>query len=432
MKENYNKVLIISPNPFSESSTARTLKTFFYGWDKNCIAQIYFNSIEPCDGFCTNYYQVTDLAMLRRRLKKIQTGKIYNSSYQNKISQSSVKYDSYKSLHNILYKIGRKKTPFIHLFRNYIWNKKYWKTDLLEEWVNNFNPDIIFFDLIDDNYGCEIALYFSKKRNIPILSFICDDYYFNDVNGVWPFYHMYRRKYKELAEKIILASISRIYVCDMIKEKYSTYFKNEGIVIYTTSEIRPADSRNDNVTPIISYLGNLSLGRWKSLIDIGEALQKVYPTLSVNIYSYEKDETILNRLKNARGITFHGSVPYAEVERIMKNSDIVLQVENSELKNVIKTRYSLSTKIADCLSCGSCLLAYGPPNIGSIDYLIKNNCAYVVNSKNDLPKMLHNIINDKNLRKEYVNKALEISKTNHDVINNSSKFKNLINNVLRG
>lgn len=419
------KILIISPRPYNPNNTARTLKTFFNDWGKDSVAHLYFNTEKPVKGFCENFYQVTDASMLIRHFKKTETGKIYNSFLDESARKSCVSMKSNRIL-SFFYKVGRKKTPLIHLVRNFIWKEKYWKTDLLENWLDSFNPDVIFYDFIDDNYGNEIALYISKSRNIPIVSYICDDYYFNDRKSISLFYHIYRKSFKKTAEKIILSSSERIYICDLIKDRYSEHFNNKGMIVYTTSDIKPDVKKHQVSIPKISYLGNLSLGRWRALLDIAAALQTICSDYKINVYSNEKDKKILSKMKNIAGIDFRGSVPYFEVEKIIKESNLIIHTESFEPKNIIKTRYSLSTKIADCLSCGTCLFAYGPKNIASIDYLIKNKCACVITNKNNLAEMLKKIISDSDLQDGYIKKALEVADANHNSERNSDMFRNII------
>ena len=61
-------------------------------------------------------------------------------------------------------------------------------------------------------------------------------------------------------------------------------------------------------------------------------------------------------------------------------------------------RFSVSTKIAESLMYGPCLIAYGPEGIASIDYLKENNAAYVISRPEDLEKGLEEILTNKELR----------------------------------
>ena len=75
----------------------------------------------------------------------------------------------------------------------------------------------------------------------------------------------------------------------------------------------------------------------------------------------------------------------------MKQSKVVLHVESDNLRCQKETQFSLSTKIADCLMSGTPLLAFGPRNIASIDYLVNNNCVLVATNEYELEIALKRI-----------------------------------------
>ena len=107
---------------------------------------------------------------------------------------------------------------------------------------------------------------------------------------------------------------------------------------------------------------------------------------------------------------------------------------NYVVKNYInsnKVKYSVSTKIADSLSCGRCLFAYGPSDVASIEYLKENDCACVVTKAGDLKEMLKQIICDYDLRCKYTNNALKTAQENHNLERNSVRFYEFIQNVVK-
>lgn len=424
MNNKYPNILIISPVPFSENSSARTLNTFFKDWDRKSIAQIYFHLQKPNSNLCNNYYQITDVDMLKSFFKKSNIGTIHKASYfENKQNDEPNKYEGF-------YKFGKRKLPFIHFGRDFIWNKKKWKNEKFDNWVSEFNPDIIFFDPIDYTYAYEIAFYISKTRNIPILNYICDDYYFNDKHSFSPLYHFVRYKFKKTFDKLMKYSTNSIYICDMINEKYSSYFNHKGVTIMTTSEMLLSNKNIQQQKNKVSYLGNVSLDRWKNLVEIGKTLQKISPNLFLNIYSNENREEITRHLNVKNGILFNGKVTYEKVKEVMYASELLIHTENFEQKNINITKYSVSTKIADSLSCGTCLFAYGPKEIASMDYLIQNDVARVVSEKQELENGLTEIIKNKEMRQKYVDKALIVASQFHNKEINSRKFTAIVNKIV--
>ena len=62
-------------------------------------------------------------------------------------------------------------------------------------------------------------MYVAEKFDIPIVSCIGDDYYFNVEKTLNPIYHLYKSTYKRLIDSILSWPGSAIYVSDKIKVK---------------------------------------------------------------------------------------------------------------------------------------------------------------------------------------------------------------------
>ena len=191
------------------------------------------------------------------------------------------------------YKFGRKHTPFTHLLRGVLWRKKFWCTEKLNKWLEEFDPQCVFLAFSDDYFIPEIAMYVAEKFDIPIVSCIGDDYYFNVEKTPNPIYHLYKSTYKRLIDKVLSWPGSAIYISDKIKEKYNSEFKLDGETVYLTSTVPRKEFKLINKEkPVITYFGNIGMGRNNSLNDIGYALGKINPSYKLEVYSNEKDERI--------------------------------------------------------------------------------------------------------------------------------------------
>lgn len=89
-------------------------------------------------------------------------------------------------------------------------------------------------------------------------------------------------------------------------------------------------------------------------------------------------------------------------------SDIVIVVEGFRKKDVDITRYSLSTKVADSLSSGVAVFAYGSRDCGAIEYAESVGCIVTCVEKNELEKSLRSLIFDPARQKENYEKSAEV------------------------
>ena len=181
-------------------------------------------------------------------------------------------------------------------------------------------------------------------------------------------------------------------------------------------------------------MGNLSYQRNYQLVAIGRALKQIdlegIPKY-IDVYSGEKRTDVLKILTEENGIHFHGMISNTEIEKVMENSMVVIHTESfdKEIKN--RTKFSVSTKIAELLTKGPCILAYGPQGIASIDYLKKNNAAFVISSEKNLVNDLKNFFSDREMREEIIKNARLLSQKNHNAKKNANFLKEQLEQVIK-
>ena len=346
MNDGYKRVLIIGTVPYNEHSPSRALDSYFHGWNREKLYQIFSNSNQPMKGHCSKLFQLTDRMILDKWLfKKGDAGIIYQyDNLPNKTICVNVKRSK------IYYS---EKGPIIKLLRNLLWRKKFWCNKKLESFVDELKPEVIYLCFSDDYFLLNMCLYFAKKYNIPIISSIGDDYFFNSRLSINPFYYLYKNTYKKLVKKLLHYDGGCIYISDKIRNKYDNFFGKKGITAYLTSNIQRREFKEINIqNPIINYFGNINIGRNKSLVEIAEVLSEINQNYVIHVYSGEKNNKIIKPLFKQPNIVFHGSVPYSEVIEKTKDSDLLLVVEGFKEKDVNMSRYSLSTKVADSISSG--------------------------------------------------------------------------------
>lgn len=428
----HRRILIVGTVPYNKNMTSRAFDAYFHNWEKENIRQIFSNAKTPVKGHCGSLYQITDQYLLKKRLGKInEIGKIFNYNelpddwQNNDLEVSNAFVDK-------LYKIGSRDTSIKHLARKWLWKKKYWNTEKLNNWLDEFKPECVFLAFSDDFFIPEIAIYVAEKYNIPIMSCIGDDYYFNDRFSLSPFYRIYRKKYKAFIRNVFKHKGSAFYISDKIRDKYNSEFGLNGETIYLTSDIERREFKEiDKENPVITYCGNIRLGRNRSLANIGKALFEINPDYKLQIYSSEMDEKYIKVLKGKPGIDYKGAVPYKEVMQIIHNSDIVVVAEGFEKKNIIITKYSLSTKAADAIASGAQILAYGDPDCGVIGYLSSVRCAVMCTDKNTelLKEKISNLINDSDLQKRLYDTSEKILNEHHSKERNLTLSEKMFNEL---
>jgi hypothetical protein len=377
------KVLIISNNALSSTnSNGRTIYNLFSNLSNEQIANFYVrNEIPDCDKF-TNFYRVSDQDVLKAFKKHVKVGGVIKPSTNN-IASFGTNSNSNKSLKN----------PFGSIAREIIWHSKRWISKEFINWLNAFSPNVVFMAAGDAPFLFDIARKISKKRNIPLVIYNSEDYFFKKYNymgtkynWLYPlFHHLLLRSMR----KAIKQSELCIYNSKTLMNDYLKMINHHAITIYNSSEISYVDRKRSTIENI-NYLGNLGLDRYKSLIEIGKVLAE--HNLVLNVYG-PSDKTIKNALDSAIGISYKGMVAYEEVKNIISKSDLLVHVESFTPYALKDLKHAFSTKIADYLSSGVPTFIYSPKGMVSTDYLLEHIEDFIATNDVELYSKLINIIN---------------------------------------
>jgi len=428
----YPRLLVVGNCCLSNvTSNGRTLKNFLIGWPKEKIAQLCVRFDYPDFEVCENYFCVPDRKALEAFLIRPPKKEIKHNIMANDDEHASGAFP------NIEKKI--KRNAMSMYFRDIVWGSGRWQLGEFNKWINDFSPELILFQAGDFGYFCRLVDEISKERSIPIVVYNSESYYLkkfdylNSTGVAKLFYPLFRHRFCRNFERMMKRVSSAVYICDMLKEDYEKIFNIPSYTIRTVTENSPPRTCIDDIDKkiVISYLGNLDVGRHESLVEIGDALQSISKDLYLDVYGKIPNENVKNLFDRCCGINYQGFVSYERVKAVMEYSDIIIHVENFSDYSRRDLKYAFSTKIADSLASGRCFVLYAPEEIAVSQYLIKNDAAHVICNKNELVNTLEKLIMDEKFRTVKLSKAEELVKRNHSVKENSRLFQQILLNAVK-
>jgi hypothetical protein len=128
-------------------------------------------------------------------------------------------------------------------------------------------------------------------------------------------------------------------------------------------------------------------------------------------------------------VKFCGFLQGKAFDDTLKNAEILVHTEAFDSESIDGVKHSVSTKIADCLSVGNCLFAYGPKQVASMRYLLDTQSAVCATEPSALKDALLRVLTDKDSRRIAVENALQTAKKNHDGKRTSESLKILLKNL---
>ena len=215
-------------------------------------------------------------------------------------------------------------------------------------------------------------------------------------------------------------------VNESMAEAYGKLFGKKCGVLYTAAaEIPETEGEKDGIV----YLGGLGLDRDLQLKEMADVLRETEgPGIprQIDVYSGEKNPAIVARLQENPGIRFLGSVAGDRVPEIIRSHKAVIHTESFDPVIRERVRYSLSTKIPECIASGTCLLAYGPAEVASIAYLKKYDAAFTASSPEELKEAVRLLFGDPDRYRAVAANAKALAHRNHDGV----KIREYVRSVL--
>lgn len=407
------RVLVVSHNVFSASGNmGKTMMHMLAGIPPDNLAQLYFHQEIPTRKCCLRYFRITDSNVLRSVFtRKAEYRMFKESDIDESVAQSRTDTDQLAKI----YQFSRRRTPLIYFLRDAMWRFGKWKTQTLLEWVRAFAPNVIFLAASDYAFPYHIAIYLAGYLGVPVVMWCGDDFYIEPQKSGPMLRRLQCRHLLRLAKKTAERSKSIITISDAMQRDYECLFGFPVQTVRISSEINrdslPAEQRVG-----VSYVGNLGVNRTAPLIELGRVLKEAgipgYET--IRVYSGERNPRILQQINEENGLTFCGYLSGECVGSVLTASKFLIFTEAFDRKSISRTKYSLSTKVAESLRSGACILAYGPSEIASIEYLRRHRAARILESANELPEAIRQLCSRHDEYESYVSAAKNLADMFHD------------------
>lgn len=420
------KVLLISHNSVSpQTNMGKTFLSLFSQFTQEELCQLYIYPTVPNVDRCTSYYRVTDKEVLASFFKRTKIGGEIDRAL---ISETQGTYEN--PADESLYRNRKNKSAVRRLLRDLMWAMSGWYSADLRTWLDREEPDCIFVAPGAAKFLYNMALRIAKDRKIPIVTYICDEYYFVKK----PRYLLERLRLKLLQKKIetlLEHSTHLLVISQELKEAYEKKFRIPTTVLMTGSGYTIAEMVKSTAQPAeISYFGNIRCNRFVNLAEIGRELDAINRDLTTDyklkIYTGEKDPEILGVFHQIQAVKLCGFVSGATFDRTFGESQLLLHTEAFDRDSIDFTQHSVSTKIADSLASGIPLLAYGPGEISSMKHLLRNDCAIVATEKEDLRPMLMTAFSNGQARDAAAENGLKAARKYHESTVASRQLREII------
>lgn len=416
------RILIFSATKWSNNNSfGSSYSNIFEGMPKISIANIYCENGKPESDIPDRFFQITLKTLISNffnktipsgfEIKKDKNEVISNQNYQSKLMKHI--------------KIVRLQIYF--WIREFIWKIGKWKSPELKEFLDSFNPDIIFQPLYYSNYLNNIVLFIKWYTKAPLVCYVSDDVYTMRQFSLSPLFWVDRIFKRRIIKKVVSRCEFLYVISEIQKKEYEKIFNIKCKILTKGLHFENLKLKESLNTPLkLVYTGGIGGGRWKSLAMLVDELKKInfdQTKAILEIYSFTPiTKKIFKKLNIESTSFFMGGTSSKNIPAIQADADVLVHVEPINLKGRLQVRHSFSTKLVDYFHASRPIIAIGKRGGASIDYLTENHAALVASNKKEIAEKLQEIIENNSTLQVYVESAWECGKKKHQIVDIQSQL----------
>lgn len=417
------KLLLFAHSGLSdEDANGRTMKALLQAWSPEELAEFYCDVQPPDFTAAAHYFRVTDTEMLKAFFgKRISNPK----ATSNTPSRTAPNGDAAPRIPAWL---KRQKYNFVLKWaREYLWMLSPWGHQGLRDWIREFDPDAILYMVGESLFMDRLVLDVTEESGKPLILYHSEAFRIIDLKGLErAYYKAAEERYAWLNRRAALV----FYHSEFLRRAYEArYPACAGGVVACNGGSCDYQEYVSHTPPKLTYFGNLGVGRVPSLLQVADVLSEIDSALKIDVYgtALEEDAALLRERAN---INYHGFISAQALHEVVEQSDILLHVESFNAQIVEKLRYAFSTKLAQCLCAGRCLLSYAPKETASTQYLLSERAAAVATDLCELRETLADVVMNAESRMAYARRGYAVAQRNHRAEVTSQRVKDVIAAVL--
>ena len=400
--------MIMSCSALDKSNSAgSTFSNFFSGMEGVELASMYFGYGEPDNDLDMRYFQVTEKSLLKNLLDKNSPSGRRVTAGGKAVAMNEGEKKSFDAMRKV-------RLMVFFWMRELIWRVGRVHSKELKSFVEEFRPDVIMISLNDTCYLARECVRLNKEYGIPVCAFIGDDIYSLRRISFSPLFWI-DRFIKRASHRRLIKRCEKLFVMtDTAKREFDKTFGADCALLTKSLDFDGEPEYKPAGDPVrFVYTGNLYAGRWRSLSDLGRALERINTENKAKggrqaeliIYSMTPMTARMKKALDIPCVSFMGGAPSSKMPEIQNAADVLVHAESMSRRNMLVVRLSFSTKLVDYMRRARCILAIGPAEQASIAHLAAHGAAVTVTEKDDMYLKVKRLVDDPAEAEEYAQRA---------------------------
>jgi glycosyltransferase involved in cell wall biosynthesis len=303
-------------------------------------------------------------------------------------------------------------------------------------WVRIFDPEVIYGHC-SDLQSVRFLRGIQRVLGIPLVLHLMDDWPESLYRKGWPENSMRSRYLAEFADMIRSAAVT-IAICQEMAEEYERRFHRQVLWLPMPVELEAyrAAARTQwtaNHPFRLRYGGRVGWAIHDSLADIARAVQMLRREgrdVAFDLVTFQTEQVPLSCRASA-GVNVHIPAPLVDLPRLQTAADVLIVCYDFDSESVQHARYSMPSKLADCMASGTPIIVYGPPGLPVVEYARKCGWGMVVDrcDARVLGAAISELMDSATLREDLGRTAMRFAHEQHDAAAVSGRLRTILQNV---
>jgi hypothetical protein len=335
----------LNPLIGQKSGIGALLENLFRGWPQDRLAQIIPSGSDPDLSLCNNSWVLDSLGGTEK---------------------------------------GRPQRGFVSsLQRKYAILRGYRLSPELQQWVENFAPQVIY-SYLEHPLITHLVTLLSRHLAVPAIPDLRDEWHFvpagSSLSALW---WCVRREID--FRHIVRKSPFGMTTSDVMSEEYQKKYHRRFHTFMSCADPSIYIPRQHERNPVSAKLRMIYAGsgpgqhRWPIILNLAKAVQELNRAgCDIEFSVYIRKELCSTLPAQGDGIFLFDFVDERTLAARLGESDIAILPEGVDRESIIYSRLSFSSKVPVYLMSGCCILAIGPVRVNSIKYVRDNNLGVVI------------------------------------------------------
>jgi glycosyltransferase involved in cell wall biosynthesis len=309
----------------------------------------------------------------------------------------------------------------------------------LLSWVRDFRPEVLYghCSTLDSVLFLRAV---QRALGLPLVVHFMDDFPEALYREGW-LSGFVRERYLAEFTGLVGSAAGRIAICREMAEEYERRYRRPVRWLPMPVELdayrSAARTQWAAARPFrLRYGGRVGWAIRESLADLAatvQALRQEGAELALDIVTFQQD-AVPAACRASAGVAVHIPGPLADVPRLQSEADVLVVCYDFDPEAFRQARYSMPSKLADCMASGTPILVYGPAGLPVVEYARREGWGEVVDRRDPgaLRGAVRELMASASLRERRGKIAQRLAFERHDAGAVSESLRMMLNRAASG